>query len=149
MRKRHSRSYTVLSYPTMFSYRRTPFARLNKVAVLYSLGRVDEAESLFMETQKQKLDFMSAAMVDSIIKGDRAMAMGDYKTVEIYCLKVLDRTFPKPTNSLKLSLHYELGRVYEKLGENSTAVTHYKYCAEFGGETALKSISVGKSQSLS
>ena len=68
---------------------------------------------------------------------DRAMAMGDYKTVESYCIGALENSFPRLDNLGKLVTHFKLGEVYEKLGDTKNAVTHYAYCAEHGGETAL------------
>lgn len=111
--------------------------KLYKVAFLYSYGRTEEAELLFNEIQKQKLDPMSSGLADAILKGDRAKAMGDYKTAEAYSLMLLQRPFPKLDNLGKLITHFALGEVYEKM-QDEKAVTHYQYCADFGGETALQ-----------
>ena len=114
------------------------FANLIKVSLLFSYGKKEDAENLFNEIQKQKLDIISAGLVDSILKSDRAMAMGDYKTVEAYSLKMLERSFPKLDNLGKLIVHYKLGEVYEKLQDNEKARFYYQYCATYGGETAIK-----------
>lgn len=124
------------------------FANLVKVSFLFAHGETEKAETLFNETQKQKLDIMCSGMVDGIFKMDRAMAMGDYKTVENFACKTLERPFPKPDNLEKLMFHYKLGEVYEKMQNNEKAVLQYQYCAENGGETALKISSSEKLQRL-
>ncbi len=120
------------------------YAKLIKAALLFSYDRIEEAEALLNEVQSQKLDFMCTALVDDIMKSDRAMAIGDYKTVELYNLKLLERKFPKLDNLTKLIIHYKLGEVYEKMQDNSKAVTHFQYCADFGGQTALKKSAMDK-----
>lgn len=122
------------------------FYKLFKTAFLYSYGRIEEAELLFNEAQKQKLDVMSSGLADAIMKSDRAMAMGDYKAVEAYSLKLLQRPFPKLDNWGKVVTHFALGEVYEKLQDNRKAVTYYQYCADFGGETAIKNAAIEKLQ---
>ena len=114
------------------------FAKLLKADLLYSHGRVEEAEALFTEARAGKLDMMSQGLADAIMKSDRALALGDYKTAELYNLQMLSRTFPKPDNLNKVVLHIQLGKVYEKLQDTEKAVNHYRYCAEHGGETAMK-----------
>ena len=116
---------------------------------MFSCGRIEEAETLFNEVQQHKLDMICCGLVDAILKSDRAMAMGDYKTVEMNYLKVLERAFPKPDNLGKLVTHYGLGEVYEKLQDNNKAIFHYQYCADFGGETAIKQSAIEKLQYLS
>ena len=88
--------------------------------------------------QEQKLDAVSKLMVDSILKSDRAKAMGDYKTVELYNLNLLERSFPKLDNLGSLIVNYTLGEVYEKLGESKKSLARYEYCAANGGDTAIK-----------
>jgi tetratricopeptide (TPR) repeat protein len=124
------------------------FAMLQKAAVLFSYGEVEQAEAIFSEMQTQKLDFMSTALADAILKCDRAMAMGDYKTVEAYALGALERKFPKLDNLGRLVFEYRLGEVYEKLQDNQKAVAHYEYCVNFGGETAIKNSAIEKLQNL-
>ena len=108
------------------------------VSVLFSYEKKDEAERLFNELQVQRLDAVGKMMVDSILKSDRAMVMGDYKTVEMYNLQLLERAFPKLDNLGKLIVNYKLGEVYEKQGKIEKSLAHYKYCAINGGETAIK-----------
>ena len=74
------------------------------------------------------------------------MAMGDYKTVEAYNLNALQRSFPKLDNLGKLVVHYKLAEVYEKLEEKNKSIIHYQYCADFGGETAIKTSATEKLQ---
>ena len=124
------------------------FSKLIKASLLFSYGEVADAEAIFIEMQSQKLDFMSTALVDAILKSDRAMAMGEYKTVEGYILGSLERKFPKLDNLSRLVAEYQLGEIYEKLQENQKAVAHYEYCANFGGETAIKNSAIEKLQNL-
>ena len=124
------------------------FAKLIKSSFLFSYDRTEEAEALFIEAQKQKLDFMSNSLVDAILKSDRAMVMGDYKTGEIYNLKMLERSFPKPDNLGKLVIHYKLAEVYEKFQDSRKAIIYYQYCVDFGGETAIKKSAMEKLQHL-
>ena len=120
------------------SEKKKSFTYLVKCSFLFSCGKIEEAELLFNEVQKQKLDLMSRSLADAILKSDRAMAMGDYKTVEAYYLNILECSFPKPDNLGKLIAHYTLGVVYEKLQDISNAIAHYQYCAEYGGETEIR-----------
>ena len=114
-------------------------ATLSLVSILYSCGRTDEAERLFDEVQKTKIDLSSRALADMIRRADRAMAIGDYKTAISTARAQLEVKFPKPDNLARLALHYDLAVAYEKLGDTENAVTYYRYCAEHGGETAIRS----------
>ena len=113
-------------------------AELFYISILFSYEKKEEAEKLFNDLQLRKLDAVSRMMVDSILKSDRAMVMGDYKTVELYNLQLLERSFPKLDNLGKLIVNYKLGEVYEKLGETEKALARYEYCAANGGETAIR-----------
>lgn len=123
-------------------------AKLLKSALLFSYGETQAADMLFAEAQKQRLNMICTAMADAILKSDRALAMGDYKTVEAYCLKVLSRPFPKPDKIDMLVLNYQLAKVYENLQETGKAIAHYQYCADFGGETEMKAASAEKLQQI-
>ncbi len=123
-------------------------ATLFKTSLLFSYGQTEEAEALFVEAQKQKLNYMCNVLVDGIFKSDRAIAVGDYSTAETYLLKLLAPTRPKPDNLTKVLAHYQLGEVYEKLEQPDKALAHYRYCAEFGGETAIKKSAVEKLQQM-
>ncbi len=128
--------------------KRKTFSNLIKCSFLFSYGNFEEAELLFNEIQKHKLDIMCNSLVDTILKSDRAMAMGDYKIVETYCLKMLERSFPKLDNLGKLVTNYKLGEVYEKLQDSSKANTYYQYCVDCGGETAIKKSATEKLKHL-
>lgn len=119
-------------------------AKLLKSSHLFSYGAIEEAEALFQEVQKQKLDIISKGLVDTIFKTDRAKARGDYKTVEMYNINLLQRGFPKLDNLSKLIVNYALAEVYEKQNEPEKALEHYKYCAIHGGETAMKKSAIEK-----
>ena len=120
------------------SEKRKTFAKLIKCSFLFSYGMIDEAEALFTEARTSKLDFICQAVTDAILKSDRAMAMGDYKTAEAQMLKGLSQRVPKLDNLSKLVLHYKLGEIYEKLESFETAIPYYTYCVDHGGETAIK-----------
>ncbi len=113
-------------------------AKLSKASVLFSYGNIDEAEELFIEAQKSKPNAMCNMLIDSILKGDRAVAMGDYKTAELHYLKMLEQKFPKLDNLGRLVVHFSLGEIYEKMEDKEKAVYYYQYCADFGGETPIK-----------
>ncbi len=123
-------------------------AKLLKSSLLFSYGEIQAAETLFNEIQKQKLNMFCSGLVDIILKSDRAMAMGDYKTVEAYLLKTLSRSFPKLDKIEMLISNYQLGKVYEKLQETDKAITHYRYCVDCGGETAIKTSAIQKLQRI-
>ena len=113
-------------------------AKLLKVSLLFCYGMTEEAEAQFSVLREGKLDLVCTGIVDMIMKSDRAIAMGDYKTAECYYQNQLSNAFPKPTNAVKHVDHYWLGVVYEKMQEPEKAVPHYRYCLEHGGETAIK-----------
>ncbi len=114
------------------------FTKLIKASLLFSYGKTEEAELIFTEVQSSKQDFLSQALSDAILKSDRAMAMGDYKTVEAHSLKMLVQKFPRLDNLGSLIINFRLGVVYEKLGNFEKAIFYYCYCADNGGETAIK-----------
>lgn len=118
--------------------KRKTFARLIKSSFLFDYNMVDEAEVLFEEACRSRRDLMSQALIDGILKNDRAMARGDYKAVELHNLKMLTQTIPKLDNLSKLVIHFRLGEVYEKLQDNEQAISYYQYCVDHGGETAIK-----------
>ena len=120
------------------SVKKKTFAKLIKCSFLFSYDMIDEAEAIFTETRTSKQNFICQALSDAIFKSDRAMAMGDYKTVEAHNLKMLSQTFPKLDNLSRLIIHYKLGEVYEKLQSYEKAIPYYKYCIDNGGETAIK-----------
>lgn len=130
------------------SEKKKAYARLLKTSVLFSYGETEEAERLFSELQKQKLDMFSKFLVDTILKSDRAMAMGDYKTAEIYNLSLIKKGFPKLDNLGKLVVYYKLGEIYEKLEDKAKAKEFYLYCANLGGETAIKTYAMEKLQNM-
>jgi len=124
------------------SEKKKAFANLLKSAFLFDYGNTEKAELLFNENKSRNKDMLSVGLADAILKCERAMAMGDYKTVEAYNLNLINRKFPKLDNLTKLAVNYRLGEVYKKLNENEKAVNYYRYCAEFGGETAIKKSAV-------
>ncbi|MBE6649552.1 MAG: hypothetical protein E7614_08570 [Ruminococcaceae bacterium] len=115
-----------------------PYFKLVKSSYLFCYGEKEEAEKLFIESQKGKLDVMSKALADDILKNDRAFVMGDYSMVEIFNQKLLSRTFPKPNNLSKVIANYTLANVYEKTQEKEKYIECIRYCVENGGETFIQ-----------
>ena len=134
----HERALEIVDEVISVAGKKKSRAMLLKVSLLFSCGKTEEAESLFDEIKQMKLDLISQGLVDMIRKGDRAMAIGDYKTVVDFNLVRLEQKFPKLNNLGNLALRYTLAEAYEKLGDTENAVTYYHYCAEHGGETAYK-----------
>ena len=120
------------------SEKKKALAKLSKASFLFSYNMNEEAEALFAEARASKQSSMCQALADGILKSDRAIAMGDYKTAEAYNLKMLAQTFPKQDNLSKLVRHFTLGEIYEKSKNYEKAIPHYTYCVEYGGETAIK-----------
>lgn len=118
--------------------KKEPYINLAKAAILYSYGEKEEAERLFLKAQEHKLNAMGNLLVDTIFKSDRAIAIGDYDTARIQMHKMLNQKFPKLSNLDKLSFNYALGEIYEKQHQKDKAIVHYQYCANNGGETAIK-----------
>lgn len=114
------------------------YAKMVKVSFLFDAGRAEEAEALFFELRREKLDLLTQALANAIMVGDRAKAIGDYKTYEESRLRQLGSTFPKLDNLGRLVLHFGLAEVYEKQGKLDAATEHYRYAAENGGETAIR-----------
>jgi len=124
------------------------FAKLLKVACLFSYREKEAAEKLFNEICQVKLDVMSNTLAQIIHKTDRAIAFEDYKTAKEYWLKTLERKLPKLDKLGELIAHYNLGEIYEKQQDNEKAASHYRYCVNFGGETAIKLSAKEKLNSL-
>lgn len=139
---------TVEEMIAVASEKKKTYAKLIKTSFLFSYGKTEEAEKLFTEIQKLKLNFMCLGLMDAILKSDRAMAMGDYKIAEAYNLQMLEQAFPKLDNLGKLTAHYQLGEVYQKLQDNEKALSHYRYCVDYGGETALRESAKAATESL-
>ena len=129
---------TVEEMTAIASKKKKAYVSLIKASFLFSYGKTEEAEILFTETQKFKLDIMCNALVNAILKCDRALALGDYKVAETYNLQMLERKFPKLDNLGKLIIHYKLGEIYEHLEKKDKAFSYFEYCANYGGETAIK-----------
>lgn len=114
------------------------YAKMVKVSFLFVAGKIEEAEALLFTLRTGKLDILSQTLASAILEGDRAMAIGDYKTVEASRLRQLDSRFPKLDNLGRLAVHYDLAEIYMKMGNTESATLHYRFCAENGGETVLR-----------
>ena len=114
------------------------YAMLLKAGMLYGKGQKEEAEQLYREAQNGKLDFMTKATADVVLKTDRAMALGDYATAEAYFKQMLAQSFPKHPPLSVLIAHYNLGKIYALTNHPEKAKEHVNYCLENGGETAIK-----------
>jgi len=92
---------------------------------------------LFAEAGSSKQSYACMALWDTILKSDRTMVMGDYKTVELFCQKQFERAFPRLDPLGKLFVHYQLAEAYEKMGAAEKAIPHHQYCLEHCGETSF------------
>lgn len=123
-------------------------ACLFKVSLLYAYGRIGEAEALLGGMRAQKLNMICRSLAETITKGDRALALGDTKTAESFYLGQLKWPFPKPDAVSLLVSHYYLGEIYTRQNEPEKAAEHYRYCAEYGGATALQTSAAEKLQRM-
>lgn len=117
-------------------------AVLLKAAVLFSIGKIEEADRLFSQVQNTKMDLVTKMMSDMILKSDRAMAIGDYATAEIYFKQMLAKTFPKNTSLSLLYDHFGLAKIYKRTERFDEAKFHCNYCVENGGETSIQAEAV-------
>lgn len=122
--------------------KKRPLAKIIRASILYSVGRIEEAEQLYREVQNEEMDYMAKAVLDVMLKCDRAMALGDYTTAEAYNKQLLARTFPKNTPLTVLYAHFALAKIYCATERLEQAKVHLNYCVENGGETAIKSDAV-------
>lgn len=122
------------------------FAQLAKTSLLFSYGKVEEAEALFTAVQSKKLGVLEKEMAMIITKSDRAMAMGDYALAKPYFLQKLSTKFPKPDLVTLLVTHYYLGEIFAKEQAFQQAAEHFTYCVEQGGQTAIRTVAQEKLQ---
>ena len=120
------------------SSKKVNIAKLSKSALLFNIGRAEEAEDIYKEVICGKLDILTKAVADAVMKTDRAMFLGDYTTAENYFSQSLIQKFPKPTPLSKLSAHYYLAKICYKTDRKEEADEHRKYCIENGGETGMQ-----------
>ncbi len=117
-------------------------ALFNKVSLLFETGRIEEAETLFRGIQKQPLSLTAKGLADCILRGDRAVATGDYATAEIFWLQQLsvNKAFQTPLSVV--ACHAKLGAIYEKNGRLEEALEQYRYCNENGGKTKYRGLCI-------
>lgn len=113
--------------------------KLLKASVLYSVGRLSEADKLYNEALNEKMDLLAQTTLDAVIKGDRAMALGDFATAEAYHKQMLARTTIKNIPLSVLVIHFSLATIYYKTERFDEAKIHLDYCVKNGGETGMKS----------
>lgn len=130
---------TIEEMLSIASEKKKPLANLLKASVLYSIGRLEEAERLFSQVQNEKMNMEAKMMSEIILKSDRAMALGDYATAEIFNKQMLQQSFPKNTPFSLLYIHFSLAKIYCRTERIQEAKVHCRYCVENGGETAIKS----------
>lgn len=116
-------------------------AILLKASILFSIGNINEAERLMSQIDISKMNFKTKFLYDSVLKFDRAMAYKDYKTAEMNYLQILQKTNKlQPLD--KLYAHHSLAIIYYNTEQFSKAVPHYSYCANNGGQTAIRTDAV-------
>ena len=114
------------------------YAKLLKAAELFSIGNVEEGESLYKEALGEKMDLLTKSTADLVLKGDRAMAIKDYIVAESAFKERLTQKFPKNSPLASLTTHYYLAKIYIETGRYEDAKDQLKYCIENGGETSQK-----------
>jgi len=114
-------------------------AKLLKSSLLFSIGKVEEANILYNQVLNEKMDLITKGTLDIVMKTDRAIALGDFATAEAYFKQKLAASFPKNTPLSTLYLHLCLGKIYYSTGRSEQAKIHFNYCIENGGETAIPS----------
>lgn len=112
--------------------------KLIRAGILYDMSMVEEAEAIYGEVASSKLDFATKMSLDAVIRGDRARALGDYVTAEAYFKQNLDASSKNTDPCTLLNCHINLGEIYVAKGEGEKAREHLCWCAENGGETAVK-----------
>ncbi len=122
--------------------RKKPIAKLTKAAILFGLGRMEEAEQLYHQTRGEKMDLLATALADTILKGTRAMAYSDYTTAELHFKQELARTFPKPSPLDRVGANFALALICRNTGRQEEARQYLRYCIEHGGETGMQSAAV-------
>ena len=128
--------------------KKRPYATLLKVSAMYEYGMCDEAEKLFLETQRGKLTLVQVGLVNNVIKHERAMVRGDYNIAESSMHEIIGRDFPKPNNSELLVCHWRLAKIHMEKDEIDLAIPHLDYCATSGGETAIRTEAMKKLSEL-
>lgn len=112
--------------------------KLLKTGLLFSIGRVDEAGLLYAEVVSSDMDMITKALLDVVMRSDRAMALGDYATSEGYYLQALRAPFPRNTPLSILYAHFALAKIYVATGRAEEAKIHLNYCIQNGGDTNIK-----------
>lgn len=121
---------------------------LFKSAILFSFGEAEEGEKLFAKANESALGLSDRNFSDVILKCERAMAFGEFKTAQAYLTHVASRNSALDTPLLKFSAHLDLARIYEKLGDAENAVLQYRYCVNNGGEMPAKELAVAAIERL-
>lgn len=117
--------------------RKNAYIQLLQASLLFSVGHTEEATALYDSALETKLDWMGQALADTVMKGDRALALGDYSTAEAYFRQALVRQFPKNTPLGILIARFALAKICLATGRCEEAREHLRYCTANGGETNI------------
>lgn len=118
-------------------------AKLLKASLLFSVGNHnEEAETIYRDVVSGQLNILTKALADAVMKCDRALALGDDATAEIFLKQSLTQKFSKPTPLSRLSAHYHLARICYRANRMEEAEEHRQYCIENGGDTSMQSDAV-------
>ncbi len=118
--------------------RQKDIAKLLRADYLYEKGEIKEAERIFNDVRSRKLGLIARDTADRILKGERAMAYGDYATAEDYYRKELSRTFPALTTLEHLIFKFKFGLICSKTGRREEAEELFGFCSKFGGATSIR-----------
>ncbi len=113
-------------------------AMILKCGLLFNYGKFDEAEVTYRDLTTKDLDMVSKTLMDTVMKSDRAIALGDDATAEAYFRQSLTQTFPKPTPLSVLYAHYHLAKICQRTNRAEEALEHLHYCIQNGGQTGTQ-----------
>ena len=107
----------------------------------YEDGDTETGDKLLEKAEKKAPASVTiGSMADIARKSARAKATGDLLTAKTYYNGVLNGAgLMKADNAGLLTAHWELFRICEDTGESEEALGHLKWCAEYGGSTAIRS----------
>ena len=104
----------------------------------YKNGNIEEGDRLLSYAEKHDASATVAAMADAVRKSSGAAAKGDAATEERYYTGLLSASgLFKADNAAQLIAHYRLYQICNESGRDDEAKEHLKYCAEYGGHTAI------------
>lgn len=115
--------------------KKKPLMLLLKASVLYGVGNTQQAEPIYSSVISKKMSPLTRLRSDNIMKGDRAMAYGDYTTAEAHFKTVLSSPASQKNLLLMLYAHLDLAKIYYATNRPEEAAPHADYCLKNSGGT--------------